>query len=102
MSRALIFVHLDVTIQEFDCHLTANSAHNGVFWRTYVETRKAAYPWRVNGLGRERTIAETTLIQLEMWCRETGCGFESRALRSERDTACKRVGSNGLRDARAR
>ena len=34
------------------------------------------------GLGRSWTLEDTRTVDLEMWCRETGCGFESRALRS--------------------
>jgi hypothetical protein len=33
---------------------------------------------------RPRRVSEWLAATLEMWCRETGCGFESHALRLER------------------
>src|SRR5688572_3821037 len=56
-----------------------------VRFRTFARARKRAK------LETVRRVSEWLAATLEMWCRVTGCGFESRALRFAQQVATPRV-----------
>jgi len=59
----------------------AKWAYIGGRWAAVVESDPHPNYATVYEIRRSWTVAEHRVTQLEMWCRETGCGFEPRALR---------------------